>query len=144
MLTVAFLCFLVKVLHLFTADHPKPSLAPPPASRPAVSYCLSLMISSRGLAPPKIFEFGLATWLSGSATVRGFSCSRGRCARSSIRNKVVTSIKYYTVCEILLIFFILKSQKPYQIVLYDLYLFQTAHYFLIPLFIRLVYLMSPD
>lgn len=28
-------------------------------------------------------EFGLATWLSGSETVRGFSCRRGRCARSS-------------------------------------------------------------
>lgn len=100
MLTVAFLCFLVKVLRLFTADPPKPSQAPPPASRPAVSYCLSLMISSRGLAPPKIFEFGLATWFSGSETVRGFSCSRGRCARSSGRNQAITSCKYHTGSEI--------------------------------------------
>lgn len=50
------------------------------------------MISSRGLAPPKIFEFGLATWFSGSETVRGFSCSRGRCARSSIRHKATHRI----------------------------------------------------
>lgn len=48
------------------------------------SYGLSLgMTSSRGLAPPKIAELGFATWFRGPATVLGFSCSRGRCARSS-------------------------------------------------------------
>lgn len=43
----------------------------------------SFTTSSRGLAPPKIAEFGLATWLRGVPTVRGLSWSRGRCALSS-------------------------------------------------------------
>lgn len=65
-----------------------PSLPLPPPSLPwpcgLQSYGFSLGItSSRGFAPPKMAELGLATWLSGSETVRGFSCSRGRCARSS-------------------------------------------------------------
>lgn len=39
--------------------------------------------SSLGLAPPKMAEFGLATWFRGSETVRGFNCSLGLCALSS-------------------------------------------------------------
>lgn len=56
----------------------------PIPSQPQAQSC-SFTTSSRGLAPPKIAEFGLATWLRGVATVRGLSWSRGRCALSSAR-----------------------------------------------------------
>lgn len=67
-----------------------PSLLPFGAPREAaVSQCLSLGItSSLGLAPPKMAELGLATWLRGAATVRGFSCNLGLCALSSAKKKL--------------------------------------------------------
>lgn len=65
----------------------------PIPSQPQTQSC-SFTTSSRGLAPPKIAEFGLATWLRGVSTVRGLSWSRGRCALSSERKiiKVFRSI----------------------------------------------------
>lgn len=54
----------------------------PRASTQAHS-CSLWTTSSLGLAPPKIAELGLATWLRGVATVRGLSWSRGLCALSS-------------------------------------------------------------
>lgn len=42
-------------------------------------------------------EFGLATWLRGSETVRGFSCSLGLCALSSgEKRKTVSTLLYIT------------------------------------------------
>lgn len=62
----------------------KPLPLPPSQSPQGSLYGFSLVItSSRGFAPPKMAELGLATWFSGSETVRGFSWRRGRCARSS-------------------------------------------------------------
>lgn len=65
----------------------------PIPSQPQTQSC-SFTTSSRGLAPPKIAEFGLATWLRGVATVRGLSWSRGRCALSSERK----NIKVFKIC----------------------------------------------
>ena len=55
----------------------------PIPSPPQAHSCSLWTTSSLGLAPPKMAELGLATWLRGVATVRGLSWSRGLCARSS-------------------------------------------------------------
>ena len=64
------------VVSLERPPHPIPS--PPQAHS-----CSLWTTSSLGLAPPKMAELGLATWLRGVATVRGLSWSRGLCALSS-------------------------------------------------------------
>lgn len=70
----------------FSPIPPSPSSLPQsrsPFFAPPAHSCSPFTTSSLGLAPPKIAELGLATWLRGVSTVRGLSWSLGRWALSS-------------------------------------------------------------